>query len=127
MLLLPNIRQLREAILALIKLGAVINPAATLLSEADLEDHFARGRIRQAIVAAPPCGRFARLPGDYTRIAVGAAPGWHDFADAAPAEFVPPARPSPPICSSSISPRAPRQSRSSCCTAIRAIRSGISA
>jgi acetyl-CoA synthetase len=92
MLLLPNVRQLWEAILALMKLGAVINPATTLLSEADLADRLARGHIRQAIVDAPLCGRFDRLRGDYTRIAVGAAPaGWHRFEDAYDASdlFVP--------------------------------------
>ena len=82
MLLMPNIRQLWEALLALMKLGAVINPATTLLTEADLRDRFDRGRIRHAIVDASLTGRFGRLPGQYTRIAVGGATGWHRFEDA---------------------------------------------
>ena len=82
MVLMPNIRQLWEALLALMKLGAVINPATTLLTEADLRDRFERGRIRHAIVDAPLTGRFSQLPGEYSRIAVGGAPGWHRFEDA---------------------------------------------
>ena len=82
LLLLPNIRPLWEAMLALMKLGAVIIPATTLLTETDLEDRFERGRIRHAIVPASLTPRFAKLAGDYTRIAVGGAPGWHRFEDA---------------------------------------------
>jgi acetyl-CoA synthetase len=91
MLLLPNVRQLWEAILALIKLGAVISPATTLLTEADLKDRFDRGHIRHAIVDASLTARFSRLPGEYTRIAVGGSPGWHRFEDAydAAEAFVP--------------------------------------
>ena len=91
MLLVPNIRQLFEAVLALMKLGAVISPATILLTEADVKDRFERGGMRHAIVDASLVGRFANLPGSYTRIAVGGAPGWHRFEDAyaATETFVP--------------------------------------
>ncbi|HUK59949.1 MAG TPA: AMP-binding protein, partial [Stellaceae bacterium] len=91
LLLLPNMRPLWEAMLGLMKLGAVIIPATTLLAEADLQDRFERGRIRHAIVPAALTPRFAKLAGDYTRIAVGGAPGWHRFEDAyeQPKSFVP--------------------------------------
>ena len=91
MLLVPNIRQLWETLLALMKLGAVISPATILLTEADVKDRFERGQMRHAIVDASLVGRFKNLPGSYTRIAVGGAPGWHRFEDAyAAAEtFVP--------------------------------------
>jgi acetyl-CoA synthetase len=82
LLLLANERALWEAMLALMKLGAVVIPATTLLAEADLADRFARGRIGHAIVPAALVGRFAALGGSYTRIAVGGAPGWHRFEDA---------------------------------------------
>ncbi|HUB94684.1 MAG TPA: AMP-binding protein [Stellaceae bacterium] len=82
LLLLPNMLALWEAMLALMKLGAVVIPATTLLAEADLKDRFERGRIRHAIVPAALAERFASLPGDYTKIAVGGAPGWHRFEDA---------------------------------------------
>jgi acetyl-CoA synthetase len=91
MLLVPNVRQLWEALLGLMKLGAVISPATTLLTEADVKDRFERGRMRHAIVDVSLTRRFANLPGSYTRIAVGDAPGWHRFEDAymAAETFVP--------------------------------------
>ncbi|HJU18288.1 MAG TPA: AMP-binding protein [Stellaceae bacterium] len=91
LLLLPNVRQLFEAMLALMKLGAVFSPSTTLLTEAELADRVRRGHMRHAIVHASMTGRFADLPGEYTRIAVGAAAGWHRFEDAyeAAETFVP--------------------------------------
>ena len=91
MLLVPNVRQLWEALLALMKLGAVISPATILLTETDIKDRFERGRMRHAIVDASLTGRFANLRGNFTRIAVGGAPGWHRFEDACAASetFVP--------------------------------------
>jgi len=72
------------SMLACMKLGAVVVPATTLLSKADLEDRFTRGGVRHVIVDGQLCGRFDELPGDYTRIATGpAAPaGWQRFDDA---------------------------------------------
>ena len=91
MLLVPNVRQLWEALLALMKLGAVISPATILLTETDVRDRFERGGMRHAIVDASLTGRFADLNRNYTRIAVGGAPGWHRFEDAYAASeaFVP--------------------------------------
>ena len=91
LVLLPNVRQLWEAMLGLMKLGAVAIPATTLLAEADLQDRFARGRIKHAIVPTALTPRFANLSGAYTKIAVGGAPGWHNFEDAyaRPLDFAP--------------------------------------
>jgi len=91
MLLLPNVRQLWEAMLALMKLGAVFSPSPTLLTDAEIKDRFERGRMRHAIVDAALVGRLANFPAAFTRIAVGGAPAWHRFEDAyeAPATFVP--------------------------------------
>ncbi len=53
-------------------------------------DRFARGRARHVITSADNIGKFAEVPGDYTRIAVGgAAPGWQRYEDAyeAPSAF----------------------------------------
>jgi acetyl-CoA synthetase len=82
MLLLPNVRQLWEAMLALMKLGAVFSPSPTLLTETEISDRFARGRMRHAIVDASLVGRLENFTGGFTRIAVGGAPGWHRFEDA---------------------------------------------
>ncbi|MEI9984339.1 MAG: AMP-binding protein [Aliidongia sp.] len=82
LLMLGNVLPLWEVMLAAMKLGAVIVPATTLLTESDLADRFARGRVRHVIVGAEHTGKFQYLSGDYTRIAVGAAEGWHDYDDA---------------------------------------------
>src|SRR6185312_2442595 len=72
--------------------GAVIVPATTLLTRNDLADRFARGRVRHVIAGSDAAAKFADLPGDYTRIAVGkAAPGWIAYEDcyAESADFTP--------------------------------------
>jgi acetyl-CoA synthetase len=92
MLMLPNRVELWEAMLAGMKLGAVLVPTTMLVSTADLVDRMDRGRVAHVIVQASEAAKFDGVPGDYTRIAVGApVPGWHDFAGAAaaPQAFVP--------------------------------------
>ncbi len=91
LLLLGNVPALWEAMLACCKLGAVVIPATTMLTEDDLRDRFDRGRVRHAIIAGEHAGRLAALGGTFTRIAVGGAPGWHRFEDGyqAAAEFTP--------------------------------------
>ena len=92
LLMLGNVVPLWETMLAAMKLGAVVIPATTLLTRDDLIDRFERGRARHVITGAENAAKFAELPGDYTRIAVGdAAPGWQRYEDAydAPAAFAP--------------------------------------
>jgi len=92
LLMLGNVVPLWETMLAAIKLGAVVIPATTLLTRDDLADRFARGRIRHVIAGVDAAAKFADLPGDYTRIAVGGAvAGWRRYEDAydAAAEFKP--------------------------------------
>jgi len=92
LLMLGNVVPLWESMLAAMKLGAVIVPATTLLTRNDLADRFARGRVKHVIAGADAAAKFAELPGDYTRIAVGgAAPGWVSYEDcyAASAHFTP--------------------------------------
>jgi acetyl-CoA synthetase len=79
-LMLGNQVQLWEVILAAIKLGAVIIPASTLLAPGDLRDRIDRGSAKHVVVRAEDAPKFADVPGDYTRIAVGGAPqGWLDY------------------------------------------------
>jgi acetyl-CoA synthetase len=86
LLMLGNVAPLWEVMLAAMKLGAVVVPATTLLTASDLADRFARGRVRHVVVGAENAQKFAAQPGDYTRIAVGAAiPGWHAYHDSAQA------------------------------------------
>ena len=81
LLLLGNVRPLWEALLACIKLGAVVIPAATMLTEADLRDRIERGKARHVIADSALADRFAALGADFTRVAVGEAPGWRRFED----------------------------------------------
>jgi acetyl-CoA synthetase len=102
LLMLGNELPLWEAMLAAIKLGLVMIPATALLTTEDLRDRLARGQVRHVLCAAAQTPKFEPLPGDYTRIAIGAAvPGWQSYDDAAraPTRFVPdgPTRASDPL------------------------------
>jgi acetyl-CoA synthetase len=91
-LMLGNQGELWLTILAAMKLGAVLIPASTLLGAVDLRDRVDRGRAAHVVVRSADAGKFADVPGRYTRIAVGEpVEGWLDFADAdgAPAGFTP--------------------------------------
>lgn len=80
--MLGNQAELWETALAAMKLRAVVIPATPLLGPADLADRIERGRARHVVVRAEDTGKFADVPGDYTRIAVGAAPeGWLAYGD----------------------------------------------
>jgi acetyl-CoA synthetase len=89
--MLDNVSPLWIAMLAAMKLGAVMVPCTPLLSPGDLADRISRGRARFVIAATAFVDRFAGLEG-VTGIAVGgASPGWHDFdaAETYPAAFTP--------------------------------------
>ena len=79
LLLLGNVRPLWEAMLAAMKLGAVVIPATTMLTTEDLQDRFTRGGVQHVIADAALVPRFDSLAGAYTRIAVGEAAGWTSF------------------------------------------------
>jgi acetyl-CoA synthetase len=91
-LMLGNQVELWEAILAAIKLGAVLIPATPLLGRADTRDRVVRGNARHVLAAATAVDKFADVDPDVTRITVGGpVDGWRSFADAydAPADFAP--------------------------------------
>ncbi|GHC54426.1 AMP-binding protein [Streptomyces cinnamoneus] len=91
--MLGNQTELWETALAAMKLRAVVIPATPLLGPADLADRVGRGRARHVLVRAEDTGKFADVPGDYTRIAVGGSggPGWLAYEESAAAdeEFTP--------------------------------------
>jgi acetyl-CoA synthetase len=101
LLMLGNIVPLWEVMLAAIKLGAVVIPASTLLQPADLADRVDRGNVKHVIAEAGQAGKFADVPGEWTRVVVpptlaGSAgydgpDGWHRYEDSlnAAAEFAP--------------------------------------
>ncbi|MGW6356368.1 AMP-binding protein [Streptomyces sp. NPDC055092] len=91
-LMLGNQVELWEAILAAMKLGAVVIPATTLLGTADLQDRLTRGGARHVIAAVSQADKWASVPGEFTRIAVGGPiDGWLPYSgsDSAPRDFVP--------------------------------------
>jgi acetyl-CoA synthetase len=82
LVVLGNVLPLWEVTLAAIKLGAVLIPATTLLGPADLRDRVQRGDVSAVVTAAAETGKFAEVPGDYLRIAVGEpVPGWLRYGD----------------------------------------------
>jgi acetyl-CoA synthetase len=83
MLMLGNQVELWEAMLAILKLGAVILPTSTVLATHDLADRVLRGRVNHVIANAEDTGKFDGVPGEYSRIGIGAeTEGWASFADA---------------------------------------------
>ncbi|MFI7139128.1 AMP-binding protein [Streptomyces massasporeus] len=95
LVMLGNQAELWITALAAMKLRAVVIPATPLLGPADLRDRVERGRVRHVIARPEDTGKFAYVPGDYTRIAAGAAgavpDGWLPLDDAyeACADFTP--------------------------------------
>lgn len=89
LIMLGNVVPLWETMLAVIKLGAVIIPATTLLERDDLADRMQRGAVRAIVTDAALTARFAEVAGAAVRIAVGVAPGWISYASsrAASVEF----------------------------------------
>jgi acetyl-CoA synthetase len=90
-LMLGNQVELWEAMLAVIKLGAVVMPTTTAVGPGDLVDRMERGSARAVITNAREVHKFDDVPGDYVRIAVGgssadgpagdtSAAGWADYA-----------------------------------------------
>ncbi|MFH8982329.1 AMP-binding protein [Streptomyces varsoviensis] len=70
--MLGNQAELWETALAAMKLRAVVIPATPLLGPADLADRIERGRAAHVLVRAEDRDKFTDVPGDYTRIVVGA-------------------------------------------------------
>ncbi|MFC7818266.1 MULTISPECIES: isobutyrate:CoA ligase IbuL [unclassified Streptomyces] len=83
LVMLGNQAELWETALAAMKLRAVVIPATPLLGPADLRDRVDRGRVRHVIVRSEDTGKFADVPGDYTRVAVGgtAQAGWRAYEE----------------------------------------------
>jgi len=81
--MLPNVVAMWEVMLASIKLGSVVIPAATLLTPDDLRDRLTRGQARHVLTNAAFTEKFSDLPGDYSRIVADEpVTGWTSYADA---------------------------------------------
>jgi acetyl-CoA synthetase len=90
LLMLGNQAPLWELTLAAMKLGAVVSPAATALTRADLEDRVTRGRITFAVTDPTCADKLEGIDGLRTKLLVGERrQGWacYDDADTMPARF----------------------------------------
>jgi acetyl-CoA synthetase len=89
LLMLGNVPELWETVLAAMKLGAVFSPATTLLTADDLQDRIDRGGIRH-VIAAEGAAKFDGVTGDFTRIVVGPArDGWIPYSTDGSPDFSP--------------------------------------
>ncbi|MES1924470.1 AMP-binding protein [Salinisphaera sp. T31B1] len=87
LVMLDNVAPLWETMLAAIKLGAVVIPATTLLSQNDLGDRLSRGGVTHIVAADEHVAKFEGVAGGLTRIVVGEPAGdWLVFDDAYHAE-----------------------------------------
>jgi acetyl-CoA synthetase len=78
--MLGNQVELWEAMLAIIKLGAVIMPTTTAVGPSDLTDRISRGNARFVICNPADTGKLDTVAGAYGRISVGpAGDGWADL------------------------------------------------
>jgi acetyl-CoA synthetase len=68
---LPNHVAMWEIMLAAVKLGAIVIPAATLLTVDDLRDRLERGKARHIITQFGLIESYSSLSGDYIRIVLG--------------------------------------------------------
>ena len=92
LLMLPNVVQTWETVLACMKLGVVVVPATPQLTPLDLVDRFERGGVRHVVTDGDGALKFTTLPGDYTKLIVGSdLPGWTRFelAHEEPNDFEP--------------------------------------
>ena len=74
LLMLGNVVPLWEVMLAAMKLGAVVVPATTLLTPADLAERVARARVRFVVTAAEDAAKLSMLDTAVPRVTVGGAP-----------------------------------------------------
>ena len=82
LIMLGNVVPLWETMLGVIRLGAVMIPATTLLQHDDLADRLERGGVRAVVADATLAPRFDGLAGAPIRIAGGGvARGWAAFED----------------------------------------------
>jgi acetyl-CoA synthetase len=91
MLMLGNVPQLWESLLAAMKLGAVVIPTTTLLTADDITDRVMRGNVRHIIATAELAPKFDHVTA-LSRISVGGAvTGWREFEEgySHPSKFEP--------------------------------------
>ncbi|TDW93257.1 acetyl-CoA synthetase [Kribbella pratensis] len=82
LIVLGNQVELWETMLGCIRAGAVMIPATTLLTDADLADRISRGNVRAVVTSGADAGRYAGIADHCIRVAVGEpTEGWLAYAD----------------------------------------------
>ncbi|HZJ04856.1 MAG TPA: AMP-binding protein [Nocardioidaceae bacterium] len=79
--MLGNQVELWEAMLAIMKLGAVTMPTTTAVAASDLVDRIERGNGKHVVCNPADAAKFRDVPGDYTRICVGSPEGEAGWLD----------------------------------------------
>jgi acetyl-CoA synthetase len=89
LVMLTNVLPLWETMLAAMKLGAVVIPATTQLTEADVDDRIVRGEVRHMVTDEDGARKLRDPARLRVRLAVGGAPSFTSYEDtmAAPAEL----------------------------------------
>ena len=75
LIVLGNIVPLWEVMLGCIRAGAVMIPATTLLTDADLADRISRGGVRAVVTTSADAPRYEGIADHCIRVAVGGACG----------------------------------------------------
>jgi acetyl-CoA synthetase len=82
LIVLGNQVELWETMLGCVRAGAVMIPATTLLTDADLADRITRGNVRAVVAKSTDAGRYAGIADHCIRVAVGpAVEGWLQYDD----------------------------------------------
>ncbi|WP_416566301.1 AMP-binding protein [Nocardia testacea] len=90
-LMLGNQVELWEAMLAVMKLGAVVMPTTSALGTEDLRDRIRRGGARCVIANIADTAKFDDIEGRYLPIAVGGSvEGWYSYSQTASIDSVGP-------------------------------------
>ncbi len=92
LVVLGNQVELWEMTLALMKVGAVLIPATTLLTEADLADRVERAHAGAVVVRADVAPRVDAVQGEFVKVIVGGLrDGWRHYGEnaAASEDFTP--------------------------------------
>jgi acetyl-CoA synthetase len=81
LIMLGNEPALWLATLAAIKLGAIIIPTSSLITENELADRMVGGRVTHVITRPAQVHKFSGSTAAFTGICVGEAPGWLPYGD----------------------------------------------
>jgi acetyl-CoA synthetase len=82
LIVLGNTIPLWEVMLACIRAGAVMIPATTLLTDADLADRITRGGVRAVVTSGAESPRYEGIADHCIRVGIGGpVDGWLDYED----------------------------------------------